>query len=101
MSEMHSLMQRLFPICRSLTGHGVRKTLAILDEILPLTVHEVPSGTEILGWTVPDEWNVRDAYVKNSRGERVIDFNRSNLHVVGYSVPTDVTVRDTAPTSTF
>jgi aminopeptidase-like protein len=86
-AEFDSLLQRLYPICRSITGQGVRDTLAILAETLPLTVHEVPSGTQAFDWVVPKEWNIRDAYVKNSRGERVIDFQQSNLHVVGYSVP--------------
>jgi aminopeptidase-like protein len=85
--DLFALCSNLFPICRSLTGAGVRETLTVIDKVLPLTVHEVPSGTEVLGWTVPDEWNIVDAYVKNSRGERVIDFQRSNLHVVGYSTP--------------
>lgn len=86
-AELDTLLQRLFPICRSITGQGVRDTLAILAETIPLTVHEVPSGTQAFDWVVPKEWNIRDAYVKNSRGERVIDFKQSNLHVVGYSVP--------------
>src|SRR6187431_1245225 len=85
--EVFALCTSLYPICRSLTGDGVRETLALIDKVLPLTVHEVPSGTEVHGWKVPDEWNIVDAYVKNSRGERVIDFQRSNLHVVGYSTP--------------
>jgi aminopeptidase-like protein len=82
-----ALLARLYPICRSITGDGVRETLAILQESIPLELHEVPSGTPVLDWVVPKEWNIRDAYVKNSRGERVIDFKKSNLHVVGYSVP--------------
>jgi aminopeptidase-like protein len=86
-AELDGLLRRLYPICRSITGQGVRDTLAILAESIPLTVHEVPSGTQAFDWVVPKEWNIRDAYVKNSRGERVIDFKRSNLHVVGYSVP--------------
>jgi aminopeptidase-like protein len=85
--RMHALAARLYPICRSLTGEGVRETLTILREHLPITVHEVPSGTEVFDWTVPKEWNIRDAYVANDRGERVIDFRRHNLHVVQYSVP--------------
>lgn len=85
---LHALMRRLFPICRSITGDGVRQTLAILGEYLPgLQVHEVPTGTPALDWTVPREWNVRDAWVKNRRGERVIDFQAHNLHLMSYSVP--------------
>jgi aminopeptidase-like protein len=86
-AALHALVARLYPLCRSATGDGVRETLAILSEMVPLQIHEVPTGTPVLDWAVPEEWNVRDAYVKNSRGERVIDFQRSNLHVVGYSVP--------------
>jgi len=84
---MHDLMRRLYPLCRSLTGDGVRQTLAALRELIPLELHEVPTGTPVLDWTVPMEWNVRDAYVKAPSGERVVDFRESNLHVVGYSVP--------------
>jgi len=84
---MHSLMERLYPICRSITGDGVRLTLRILSELIPLEMHEVPTGTKVLDWIVPREWNIRDAYVANSAGRRVIDFRRHNLHVMGYSVP--------------
>jgi aminopeptidase-like protein len=88
--EMHALAAELFPICRSLTGEGVRETLARLRGYLPgLRVHSVPSGTQAFDWTVPPEWNVRDGYVLNPAGERVIDFRRCNLHVVGYSEPID------------
>jgi aminopeptidase-like protein len=86
-SEMISLIKSLYPICRSITGQGVRDTLAILRQQLPLTVHEVESGTQVLDWTVPNEWNIADAYIKNSRGERVVDFRINNLHVMSYSVP--------------
>jgi aminopeptidase-like protein len=77
----------LYPICRSITGDGVRETLRRLQQLAPLTVHEVATGTPVFDWIVPREWNVRDAYVKSSRGERVIDFRRSNLHLVNYSIP--------------
>ncbi|MGC2233268.1 MAG: DUF4910 domain-containing protein, partial [Candidatus Acidiferrum sp.] len=85
--EMHALIAELYPICRSITGNGVRDTLRQVQRLIPLTVHEVPSGTQVFDWTVPPEWNIRDAYVKNSQGERVVDFQESNLHVVNYSVP--------------
>lgn len=90
---MHELAQRLFPIPRSITGDGVRDSLAILREHLPeLQVHEVPSGTPVLDWTVPDEWNLRRARLTGPDGEVVVDTADSNLHVVGYSTPVDVTL---------
>jgi aminopeptidase-like protein len=85
--ELHDCIADLYPICRSITGDGVRETLHRLQRVAPITVHEVPSGSAAFDWTVPFEWNVRDAWVKNSRGDRVIDFRRSNLHVVSYSIP--------------
>jgi aminopeptidase-like protein len=85
--RMYALAARLYPICRSITGAGVRETLRVLGETIPVDVREVPSGTQVFDWTVPNEWNIRDAFVMNSRGERVIDFQRHNLHVVQYSVP--------------
>ncbi|GAA3197637.1 DUF4910 domain-containing protein [Nonomuraea roseoviolacea subsp. carminata] len=81
------MVERLYPICRSITGDGVRETLAVIGERLALDVTEVPTGTPVLDWTVPKEWNIRDAYVKDPSGRRVVDFRASNLHVVGYSVP--------------
>jgi aminopeptidase-like protein len=89
---MHALVRELYPLCRSITGDGVRRTLARLQQEIPLEVHEVPSGTQVFDWTVPREWNIRDAYVKDARGERVIDFRRHNLHVVGYSTPVRATM---------
>lgn len=85
--DLGRLVERLYPICRSITGDGVRQTLAIIADGLELEVHEVPSGTRVLDWSVPPEWNIRDAYVADSSGRRIIDFQRSNLHVVSYSVP--------------
>lgn len=87
--ELYELVADLYPITRSITGDGVRETLRRIGEILPLDVHEVPTGTQALDWTVPPEWNIRDAYVKDSRGRRVIDLAASNLHVVGYSTPVE------------
>jgi aminopeptidase-like protein len=86
-SQMHQLIAKLYPICRSITGDGVRKSLYILKQYIPLEIYEVPTGTSVFDWTVPKEWNVRDAYVKNSRGEKVIDFQVSNLHLLNYSIP--------------
>jgi aminopeptidase-like protein len=85
--DMHCWIERLFPICRSITGEGVRESLLILKEICQLSIHEVPSGTSCFDWTVPDEWNVRDAYVMDSKGNKVIDFAQHNLHLMGYSEP--------------
>jgi aminopeptidase-like protein len=86
-AEMHRFISHLYPICRSITGEGLRQTLGVVGSLVPLTIREVPTGTQVFDWTIPKEWNIRDAYAKNSRGERVIDFRRSNLHVVNYSVP--------------
>jgi len=85
--EIYSLICELYPICRSITGDGFRETLTRIRKEIHLDVHEVPSGTQVFDWTVPKEWNIRDAYVKNLRGERIIDFRKHNLHVVNYSVP--------------
>lgn len=90
--DMHRLIEALYPICRSITGDGVRETLRIVAREIPLSIHEVPSGTKVFDWTVPPEWNIRDAYVKNGRGERVIDFRASNLHVINYSRPVRATM---------
>jgi len=89
---MHQVVTRLFPICRSITGDGVRETLDILQQHVPLTAHEVSSGTKVLDWVVPKEWNIRDAYILDENGSKIIDFKKNNLHVVGYSVPVDQTV---------
>ena len=85
--EINTYLKRLFPICRSITGNGNRETLRILQEIVPLTVYEIPSGTKVYDWMIPDEWNIRDAWIKDSTGKKIIDFQNSNLHVVNYSVP--------------
>ncbi len=85
--EMHALVRELFPICRSITGDGVRKTLEILSRRVPLELVELESGTEVLDWTVPREWNVREAWVRDPNGDLAIDFESSNLHLVSYSAP--------------
>ncbi|GAQ64005.1 DUF4910 domain-containing protein [Streptomyces scabiei] len=90
--EMHALVERLYPLCRSITGDGVRATLDIVGEYIPLQVHEVPTGTQVLDWTVPQEWNIRDAYIADASGRRVVDFAASSLHVLGYSVPVSATL---------
>ena len=85
--EMHNFVVELYPLCRSITGGGVRETLRAIQKRIPLDMHEVPSGTKVFDWTVPLEWNVTDAYVTNDEGKRVIDFRAHNLHLVSYSAP--------------
>jgi aminopeptidase-like protein len=85
--SMYELIRQLYPVCRSITGNGVRETLRQVGEHVPLKIREIPTGTRAFDWTVPKEWNIRDAYVRNSEGYKVIDFGRSNLHVLNYSVP--------------
>jgi aminopeptidase-like protein len=87
-----SLARELQPICRSITGDGLRKTLHILGRELPLAIQEVPSGTPVLDWAVPNEWNIRDGYIKNGRGERLVDFQKCSLHVINYSIPVKATM---------
>jgi aminopeptidase-like protein len=86
-SAMHAFIARLFPICRSITGDGVRKTLRLVQEQIAIEMHEVPTGTRVFDWRVPKEWNIRDAWVKDSSGRRLVDFCKLNLHVVNYSSP--------------
>jgi aminopeptidase-like protein len=89
-ARAYALARELFPICRSLTGPGVRQTLHILQRELPgLALHEVPSGTQCFDWTVPPEWSIREAYIATEDGRRVVDFANHTLHVVGYSTPVD------------
>jgi aminopeptidase-like protein len=90
--QLHALVERLYPLCRSITGDGVRSTLDIVNGRIPLTVHEVPTGTPVFDWTIPREWNIRDAFIADASGRKVVDFAESNLHVVGYSVPVDATM---------
>ncbi|MFN3144901.1 MAG: DUF4910 domain-containing protein [Paracoccaceae bacterium] len=95
--DMHNLIRRLFPICRSLTGPGTRESLRILQEHLPnLVLHEVPSGTEVFDWTVPEEWTIRSARLTGPDGDVIVDFADHNLHVLGYSegVDTELSLED-------
>lgn len=94
--EMHDLLIDLFPITRSITGKGVRQTLSRLAEQIPIEQHEIPSGTQVFDWTVPDEWDVREAYIEDMSGRRVVDFENNNLHLVSYSVPVDQTLTRSA-----
>ncbi len=86
-NEMFQLMKELFPICRSITGNGVRQTLEIIKKHIHLENHEVSSGTKVYDWTIPKEWNIQDAYIIDQNGEKIVDFKKSNLHVVNYSTP--------------
>jgi aminopeptidase-like protein len=90
--SLHELVRDLYPICRSITGDGVRETLALLQRHIPVEIHEVPSGTSVLDWTVPLEWNIRDAFIEGPGGQRIVDFNSCNLHVVSYSTPVSATM---------
>ena len=85
--EIFAFAARIFPICRSITGNGVRQTLREIGSHLALQVHEVPTGTAVFDWTIPREWNIRDAYIKNEAGDKVVDLAQSNLHVMSYSIP--------------
>jgi aminopeptidase-like protein len=85
--DIYALAAEIFPICRSITGDGVRNTIEILGRHFPIECHEIPTGTSVLDWEVPREWNITDAYIKNTEGVRVVDFHRCNLHVLNYSAP--------------
>jgi aminopeptidase-like protein len=86
--EIDILLKRLFPINRSITGNGNRRTLKILQEYIPLKIKEYPSGQQVYNWTIPKEWNINDAWIKDENGEKLIDFKNSNLHIISYSIPT-------------
>ncbi len=87
--EMYDLLYSLFPICRSITGNGVRETLKMAQSCLPMEILEIPSGAEVFDWSVPDEWNIFDAYILDPEGKKIVDFKANNLHVLGYSDPVD------------
>src|SRR5207342_564806 len=93
MGEAWQLMERLYPICRSITGAGVRQSLAIVGEHVPLEINEVPSGTPVFDWEVPLEWNVREAWIKGPDGRRVVDLRDHTLHLMSYSTPLRATMR--------
>lgn len=90
--EMYEFVKQLFSICRSITGNGVRETLKLIQEHIPIKIHDVPTGTKVFDWTVPKEWNINDAYVMDKNGNKIIDFKKNNLHIVGYSVPVNKAV---------
>ncbi len=93
--KMYGLCTRLFPICRSITGNGARETFRILQsEIpeIPFEMHEVPTGTQVMDWRIPKEWNINDAYIRTPGGEIICEFRKNNLHILHYSVPVNKTV---------
>jgi aminopeptidase-like protein len=91
--EMHRFAAQMYPVCRSITGPGVRETLQMVQQKLPsLGIHQVESGTQVFDWRVPREWSIREAFIKNSRGDTIIDFKDHNLHVVNYSIPVNATL---------
>jgi len=92
--EIDNYLRRLFPICRSLTGQGNRETLKILQEIVPIEIKEYPSGSSVYDWVIPDEWVIREAWIKDLNGNKLVDFYSNNLHVVNYSQPVNCTSRD-------
>lgn len=96
---IYQFIVELYPICRSITGRGFRETLERIQNHIPLSTFQVPSGTQVFDWTVPQEWNIRDAYIKNASGERLVDFRKCNLHVVQYSTPVSrrITFRELEP----
>nr|HPJ22302.1 DUF2172 domain-containing protein [Clostridia bacterium] len=85
--QLEALFDRLFPINRSITGNGLRKSLAIIGEYIPLNIIEYKSGTKCFDWVVPEEWNISEAYIEDQNGKRIVDFKENNLHVMGYSIP--------------
>lgn len=85
--KIFDLAAELFPICRSITGDGVRQTLQMLRRHIDLSIHDVPTGTPVFDWSIPPEWNIRDAYIADEQGDRIVDFKTSNLHVLNYSAP--------------
>ena len=90
--RLHDFAAELYPICRSITGDGIRRTLAMIRGRIPLQISEVPSGTWVFDWAIPKEWNIRDAYIKDASGKRIVDFHQSNLHVLNYSTPVHATM---------
>ncbi|MGH9356592.1 MAG: DUF4910 domain-containing protein [Terriglobia bacterium] len=90
--DLHRFATSLYPICRSISGDGIRRTLAMIRERIPLRIVEVPTGTSVFDWTVPKEWNIQDAFIKTPAGKRVVDFRKCNLHVLNYSTPVHATM---------
>ena len=85
-SEANDLLLKLFPICRSITGNGLRQTLLILQQVVDFNISEIPSGKKFYDWTIPKEWNIQDAFIKNSSGIKVVDFKESNIFNYHFSI---------------
>jgi aminopeptidase-like protein len=90
--EIESYFDRLWPICRSITGNGLRQSLKIIQELVPLELHEVPTGTNVFDWTIPKEWNITEAYIVTPEGKRIADMHVNNLHIVNYSIPVNAEI---------
>jgi aminopeptidase-like protein len=90
--RLHEFAAHLYPICRSITGQGIRQTLTAIQRLIPLELHQVKSGTQVFDWDVPQEWNIKDAFIKDATGKRVVDFQKHNLHVLNYSSPIQATL---------
>ena len=87
LNEMESYFDRLWPVCRSISGNGLRQSFEILQELIPLELKEYPTGMEVFDWQIPKEWNIREAYIITPDGEKICDFQLNNLHIVNYSIP--------------
>ena len=87
--ELEHYFDRLWPICRSISGNGLRESFDILKEVIPLNTYEIPTGAKVFDWTIPKEWNIDDAYIISPDGEKICNFKKNNLHVVNYSIPVD------------
>ncbi|MBL7936262.1 MAG: DUF2172 domain-containing protein, partial [Bacteroidia bacterium] len=88
--ELEVYFDKLWPICRSITGDGLRDSLNILQDLIPLSLTEVPTGTEVFDWNIPKEWNIKDAYIICPNGNKIADFKINNLHIVNYSIPVNL-----------
>ena len=86
-NNMYGIIKKLFPICRSITGNGTRQSLEIISKEFPIETYEIPTGTQVFDWTIPKEWNILDAYVIDPTRRKIIDFKKSNLHILNYSIP--------------
>jgi len=86
-TSMYEIIKKLFPICRSITGNGTRKSLEIISENIHIKTYEIPTGTQVFDWKIPKEWNILDAYIIDPNKKKIVDFKNSNLHILNYSIP--------------